>query len=97
MSSDRDVVAVYDWLCRIEEDLNELKDMIPEVYRADRNRLVGSIRCFRVGLELRVTHHGARRPGTPPTGTGPDRQGRALEGQDGGDADESGSAYPRRL
>lgn len=62
MSEKPDIHVLYDWVCRMEEELGELKSAFPEVLAADRNRLIASIRCARVSLEVRVRARFPKRP-----------------------------------
>lgn len=54
---------LYDWVRRCEEELAELKAAFPEVLAADRNRLIASIRCCRISLELRMRRPYGKAPG----------------------------------
>lgn len=67
---------LYDWVLRCEEELSQLKSAFPEVLAADRNRLVASLRCCRVSLELRVRHRRGKAPDVSRTdiGSNPARQ-----------------------
>lgn len=71
LESEASLVSLYDWTIRCEEELHELQSAFPEVMRADRDRLVMSFRCLRIGLEIRVKSFPKReriqrRPPAPP-------------------------------
>lgn len=68
MESDVTLWELYDWTCRVEEELADLKSAFPDVLKPDRNRLVASLSCLRVSLELRVTSRPAKRHPAPQMG-----------------------------
>jgi hypothetical protein len=71
MSDSNEVlVALYDAVCRAEEEISELKAAFPEVLHADRNRVLASLSCCRVSLELRVKSPRRNKPDAPSTGVG---------------------------
>lgn len=62
MDSDLTIHALYDWTCRVEDEVLALKSCFPDVLAADRNRLIMSIHCLRISLEIRCkTKDGRRR------------------------------------
>lgn len=65
MPDDLTLDALYDWACRIEEELDEYKNSFPEVLAADRNRCIASFRCLRISLELRVQARFPKRADPP--------------------------------
>lgn len=65
------LVTLFDWTCRVQDELDDLKSAFPEVLRADRTRLLMSLSCLRVSLEIRLKGPGMKRPGAASIGTGP--------------------------
>lgn len=65
------IYELYEWVCRADDELQDIKASFPESLSADRSRLVMSFSCLRVSLELRVRHPSTKRPGGAPPASGP--------------------------
>lgn len=61
--SEPSLLALYEWTCRVEDELEDLKGSFPESFQTDRSRLVMSLTCLGVGLELALRL--PRRTGRP--------------------------------
>lgn len=68
MESDATHYELYDWTCRVQEELDDLKASFPDYVRVDRNRLIASLSCLRVSLEVRYTSPLRKGHPAPPTG-----------------------------
>lgn len=59
--------GLYDWACRIEDELEDYKAVFPERLSLERRNCVMSFRCLRISVELMVAPRMVKRP---PPGTG---------------------------
>lgn len=66
-----DALLWYEAVCRYEAELDDLKSAMPEWLKEDRNRLMMSLRCARVSIEVRLFPKFPKRGGARATGTAP--------------------------
>lgn len=76
--SDLQLLALYDWVCRNEDDMQDLAACFDANLKVDRSRLIMGFRCLRVTLELRVHSRFPQRLRTAPNGTEPQAPSRRL-------------------
>lgn len=88
---------LYDWTTRWQDELEELKNAFPEPLKADRNRLVASLSCLRVSIEVRIKHKPMKKPDVPPTDVGLHKPSERLSRLYRGGPDGTGTPPVGRL
>lgn len=92
MDSDVTLQALYDWTCRMADDLEDLKGSFPDSVKVERNRVIASVQALGCALEFRVMWPFPKRP-APPLDGGGSYGGRTRRFiQDRGGTDGAGTA-----